>query len=70
MNWDPRVSTWDQNFKKLQEFKAKHGHLKVPYKVDKENDSTIYKLGKWINRQRELYRMINSNEKKNNGGKS
>ena len=64
MDWDPRVSTWDRNFEKLQEFKAKHGHLKVPYKVDKENDSTIYKLGQWMNRQRELYRMINSNEKK------
>jgi len=44
-----RKNIWDARFHELVAFKAKHGHCNVP--------SRSGKLGRWVNRQREQYRL-------------
>jgi len=46
--WDSRDVSWRENYQKLKEFYAKHGHVKVP-------TSTDYSLQRWLKFQRACY---------------
>ena len=46
--WDPFAGAWEQKFRELQSFKAKHGHCNVA-----QNDAGNPALGKWLHKQRQ-----------------
>ena len=50
------ADAWTTKFNLILSFKARHGHVDVPQKY-KENKS----LGKWVGRQRELYKVYCKN---------
>lgn len=47
--WNPRESSWDKNFNKLQEYKETNGHTNVP--VNYEQDLIF---GRWVQKQRRI----------------
>ena len=47
--WNPRETSWDKNFRKLEEFKNEHGHTNVPVNYDKD---LIF--GRWVQKQRRI----------------
>jgi hypothetical protein len=46
--WDARNDAWEEGFSKLQQFKKREGHCKVPAK----HKEAGYGLGGWVNAQR------------------
>jgi superfamily II DNA or RNA helicase len=46
--WDPFAVAWEEKYRELQSFKAKHGHCNVT-----QNDPDNAALGKWLNKQRQ-----------------
>lgn len=54
MIWDIREHIWEQNFRVAQSYFEKHGNLLVP----RECEYLGFKLGKWINSQRNAYKMV------------
>ena len=50
-NWAPGGNAWGKMFKKLCEFKAKHGHCDVP-----QNDNSYRDISAWVQHQRTRYR--------------
>ncbi|CAB9499486.1 helicase [Seminavis robusta] len=47
----PKLYSWEQRFRQLEEWKKEHGHLQVPTSHGKQD----YRLGQWIAYQRRLY---------------
>ncbi len=47
--WNPRETSWDKNFTKLQAYKDQHGHTNVPVNFD---DDLIF--GRWVQKQRRI----------------
>ncbi len=47
--WDPHTEHWEEGFSKLQQFKEREGHCRVP-QGHKEGDLA---LGSWIGTQRQ-----------------
>ena len=52
-NFKPEV--WEEKFKMLQEFKAKHGHCRVSKKKDDPNGNVLHY---WWSRQRQRYKSL------------
>jgi len=50
--WDLHTTLWDKSLEKLNEFKAKHGHCRVPQGYIVDN----IKLGTWVSIQRQVYK--------------
>ena len=50
--WDTREASWEEHFAALQRFVEREGHARVP-RAQQEGD---YKLGGWVNNQRQTYR--------------
>ena len=48
MLWDPRTQRWEAAFSKLQKFRKREGHCRVP--IGHVEDGL--KLGKWVSKQR------------------
>ena len=59
-----KTDAWTKKFNLLEEFKAEKGHSNVPL-LYSENKS----LGKWVNKQRELYKKYTHNLTIENGSK-
>lgn len=47
--WNPRETSWDKNYKKLQDFKAQNGHTNVPVNFDED-----LVFGRWVQKQRRI----------------
>ena len=58
--WDPLTSDWERGLTALLRFKAHEGHCRVPAN-HKEGD---YKLGRWVQKQREAIGAISPERKK------
>ena len=52
ISWDPIADQWERNFTLLKKYKKREGHSNVP----KTHEEDGVKLGKWISRQRQLYK--------------
>ena len=46
--WDPLIDAWEEGFSKLEAFKAREGHCRVPKKRTKDG----FNLGQWVSTQR------------------
>ena len=46
--WDPLTEAWEEGFRKLQQFKEREGHCKVPTSLKEDG----YPLGSWCSGQR------------------
>jgi hypothetical protein len=46
--WDPNTEAWEEGFSKLQQFKDREGHCKVPQSFKEEG----FRLGQWVGMQR------------------
>jgi superfamily II DNA or RNA helicase len=46
--WDPNTEAWEEGFRKLQQFKDREGHCRVPQGPKEEG----YVLGTWVSTQR------------------
>jgi superfamily II DNA or RNA helicase len=50
-SWNTRADKWEEGFRHLQRFVGKEGHSLVPQSYVEDD----YKLGKWVQKQREDY---------------
>ena len=48
--WDPLTEAWEEGFKKLQQFKDREGHCRVP----RNHKEDGYALGSWLGTQRRV----------------
>lgn len=58
--WDAQDAQWNARLEELQQFKAEHGHTKVP--INYEGNFT---LGTWVNLQRKLFKEFHSDSGQN-----
>lgn len=50
-----RGDAWEDKYRKLQAYKEEHGNCNVPTRGGDTQD--VRQLGRWVSRQRELYRL-------------
>ncbi len=58
--WDSHEAKWQQMYGVLLAYKEKHGHCHVPYKFVTADGQ---KLGRWVNTQRQAYKLKNRKPK-------
>jgi hypothetical protein len=54
-NGKKQSQKWYDNFEELRRYREEHGNCRV--KAGKKKDSSYSKLGKWVDHQRQLYRL-------------
>ena len=59
MKWDCRTEVWNEKYKILEEYYKEYGNIDVPNNY-KTNDG--FKLGQWLDRQRQSCKGNNSNK--------
>jgi len=59
--WNPFATQWEEGFKYLRAYSDEHGHCRVPT-IHKTTDG--YKLGAWVDRQRQNKDTLSSEHKK------
>ena len=54
-NGKTQSQKWHDNYEELRRYREEHGNCRV--KAGKKKDSSYSKLGKWVDHQRQLYRL-------------
>ena len=65
ISWNPNEEYWMLRYNLLKEYKKEHKNLNIKTNYIIKSNKEIINLGKFINKQRELYRKHNKNNFKN-----
>lgn len=53
-SWDPLLDQWEEGFRHLAIYREREGHCRVP----KRHEESGFKLGEWVDRQRQMQNAI------------